>query len=234
MRATNDWFHRRGGAFDDALIATERLLAAGIKPRWQLFLTTKLLPELDDLLGLIRRIRLPERVGELGGQFQLFIHPPGPDHEARKIEGLRPTLNQIVDLPASILESTRKHFAREDLWHTEAHLHAEILAGGDTRDDQNIFPEVLWFFICSKWDVFANIGTLEPWWCLGNLKQDSVASIIARFENEENLGLQTLFHRSPQELALRYGNPRGQKVYSIKEDLLSLYRGEHCEGEWKR
>jgi len=232
-KETNDWFHRRKGAFDDALAATERLLSIGMKPRWQVFLTTKLLPELIGFTELIQSLHLWERVRESGGEFQIYLYPPGPDHEARRIEGYRPTASQVSDLPESILESTRKYLEKDDLWYTEAKLYSEILAENGTNDCKVVEPEELWFLVCSNWDVFANIGTLEKWWCLGNLKRDTVASIFSEFESNRNLGLKTLYQKSPREITVRYGNPMGQKVYSGKEDLLSLYRGVHCESEWK-
>ena len=232
MRETNDWFYRRKSAFDDALTATERLMDTGMKPRWQVFLTTKLLPELEQLLALVDQHRIRERVQALGAEFQIFMHPPGPDYEARAIEDLRPTADRVTDLPEAILAPTRKHFGRDVLWHTEATLYAEILNCDGGKNSDDLLPEVIWFFVCGNWDVFANVGTLEPWWCLGNLKQDSVETIIRRFENDDVPGLIVLFHESPIRLAESYGDPRGQKVYSSKEDLLSLYQGNHCEKKW--
>lgn len=233
MKETNDWFHRRNGAFDDALIATKRLLDAGMKPRWQVFLTTKLLPELSEFLGLVDRLRLRDRVQELGAEFQIFMHPPGPDQEARRIEEFRPMAEQVADLPETILEPSREHFSKKVLWQTEETLYAEILERGDAARVADSLPEVLWLFVRNNWDVFANVGTLEDWWCLGNLKREDVESILRELESDDVIGLRTLFHESPAELARHYGNSKGQKVYSSKGDLLSLYRGEHCETLWK-
>lgn len=230
LKETNDWFHRRHGAFDDALIATERLLEAGMKPRWQLFITMKLLPELNEFLELVGQLHLRERVNELGGEFQIFMHPPGPDYEGRRIENLRPTADDVANLPDAILTPSREHLGRQTLWETESALHAAILEGAATRD-QGSLSEVIWFFVCNNWDVFANLGTLEPWWSLGNLKNDTVETILSRFENDESLGLQSLCKPSI-ELAETYGNPKGRKVYSGTGELLSLYRGRHCEREW--
>ena len=56
MEETNDWFYRRRGAFQDKLTATERLLDVGIKPRWQIFLTQKIIPEIGDLLKIVERL----------------------------------------------------------------------------------------------------------------------------------------------------------------------------------
>ncbi len=230
---TNDWFHRRKGAFQDSLVATERLLKAGMKPRWQIFLTTKLLPELDELLELVDQLQLRERVREFGAEFQIFLHPPAPDHEARRIEDLRPTAEQVMNLPEVILAPTRKHFSREVLWQTEEALYTELLSGG-TAEAGDSLPDALWFLVCGNWDVFSNVGTLEPWYCLGNLKHDSVESILHRYEHDDVPGLRVQFHKPPAELAERYGDPRGQNIYSGKADLLSLYRGLHCEREWNR
>jgi len=82
MEETTDYFTRRRGSFRDNLMATERLLEVGIKPRWQLFLTTLIIPELGDLLHLAESMNLEKRVSNIGGEFEIFIHAPGPDGEA--------------------------------------------------------------------------------------------------------------------------------------------------------
>lgn len=235
VEETNDWFYRRRGAFKDALTATERLLEIGMKPRWQLFLTKKMLPEIDELLSLISHLRLHERVRLLGKEFQFFMHLPGPDHEARKIEYLRPTMEETADLLKEMLKTSRKHFGKETLWQPESELYVSILKNGEEPPSgEEILPEVLWFFVTNNWDVFTNLGTLEEWWRLGNMKEDSVETIICRFEHDEVLGLKVLLLHPPKKLAEEYGNPRGGKIYSGKDDLLSLYRGEHCEKIWRR
>lgn len=234
LEDTNDWFHRRQGAFDDALAATERLLERGMKPRWQLFLTTKLLPELSEFLGLADRLLLRERVEELGSEFLMFLHLPGPEHEARRIEGFRPSADLVLNLPESILAASRKHLGRELLWQTEAALYAGILDADAAPATGGSLPEALWLFVTGTWDVFSNIGTMEPWWCLGNLKREPVGSIIRRVEQNDVLGLQVLYRKSGAELAEVYGAPAGQKIHSTEGDLLSLYRGKHCEREWNR
>lgn len=230
MEKTTDWFHRRRGAFNDALTATERLLEVGMKPRWQIFLTTKLIPELEELLCLVGDLKLRERFESLDSEFQLFMHPPGPDHEARNIEHLRPTIEDVTCLPVEIMEASRKHFGREILWQPEGELCEAILKeGNEPLDAETVLPEVLWIFVTSTWNVFSNIGTLEEWWKLGNLKEDSVESIIRRFEGDEVVGLQTLLHYTPRKLAEEYGDLNGRQVYSDEDNLLSLYRARHCE-----
>jgi sulfatase maturation enzyme AslB (radical SAM superfamily) len=232
MEEVTDWFYRRKGAFKDAAAATDRLLDIGMKPRWQIFLTTKLLPDIEALMELAQKLHLRERVHDVGGEFQIFIHPPGPDHEGRKIEEFRPTASKLEDLPEELLKSSRKHLKRDILWRTEEALIDEIISS--TGSDEVMEPEMLWFFICGNWDVYSNAGTLEPWWRLGNMKKDRIESIFRRYETDDVPGLQVLFHKPAVELAQIFGNPAGQKIYSDAGDLLSLYRGNHCEKEWNR
>jgi hypothetical protein len=237
MEETNDWFYRRKGAFNDALTATERLLEGGMKPRWQIFLTKKLLPELDDLLHLIEHLKLRERVQELGGEFQLFMHPPGPDGEGRKIEYLRCTAEEVAALPEEILAPSKKHLGKVILWRTEREF-CELIVKDDKKqpDNEKLLGEVsqFWFLIKNNWDVYSNVGTLEPWWRLGNLKTDSVQTIIQRFERDEIPGLDVLLHFPKSELVKQYANPDGSKIYSGSVDLLSLYQSKHCEKNWNQ
>ena len=233
LEDTNDWFHRRRGAFQDAITATKRLLEAGIRPRWQLFLTKKIFPDIGGLLKLVEKMKLRERTPSLGGEFDLFMHTPGPDGEARNIEYLRPTINETKSIPEEIIESSRKHFGRERLWQPEAELVSQILNDEDVFPYAYSYPQVLWFLIKSNWDVFPNMGTMEEWWKLGNLKQDSVSSILVNFEKNSTVGLKAIFEVSPKELAKQYGDGHGSKVYSSKQDLLSLFVGNYCEEVWR-
>jgi len=235
MEETTDWFYRRKRAFKDALIATERLLEVGMKPRWQFILTKKLIPEIDELMNLIDQLQLHKRVRELGSEFQLFMHTPDPDYEARKIEYLRPTLDDVLSLPEAILDPSRRHLGKQVLWRTESELYEEIIKDNEIRPgDERVLdePHQFWLFVMNNWDVYSNIGTLEPWWRLGNLKIDSVETIMQRFKNDENLGLEILLHYSQKKLAEEYGDPQGKKIYSGKNDLLNLYHAGHCEKIW--
>ncbi|MBD3243281.1 MAG: hypothetical protein GF331_22010, partial [Chitinivibrionales bacterium] len=134
LEATNDWFHRRRGAFADALSATDRLLKAGVKPRWQLFLSTKVLSELVDFTEMVERLELKKRVQYLGAEFEIFAHLPGPDYEGRKIESLRPTVEQLQSIPQVLTAASQRHFGRQTLWHSEGTLHSQIRAGSTGRD----------------------------------------------------------------------------------------------------
>jgi hypothetical protein len=226
---TQDWFYGRKGAYADCVKATERLLQVGLKPRWQLFLTRRLLPDVDELLRVVDRMRLRQRVEALGGAFQMFVHPPGPDGDARRIEHLRPTLQETRALPADLVEASQRYLRRDPLWQTEADLLARIEADEDRYPHTYSYPDRLCFYVTSEWDVYSNMGTLEPWWRLGNLLRDGVDRVVRRFEVNDCAGLRTVYSVPAHDLARRYGNPRGRRVYSSADDLLALYLARHCE-----
>ncbi len=224
---TNDWFYQRKGAYQDAINATMRLLEVGIKPRWQLFQTKKILPQLDEIMKLIDELDLRKRVEELGGEFELFMHDPGPTGEGMNLEPLRITTSDLKHIPEELVESTRKHFNQEELYHTERDLLEEI----QSEDDREIgitYSPVLWFFVKSNWDVFPNVGSLEPWWRMGNLKRDTLESIFSAFLTNQTIGLNTVSTKSTKEIAHLYGNRGSDRVYMSKKDLIDLYVERYC------
>ena len=227
LQETQDWFHRRRGAFEDSITATQRLLDAGMKPRWQFFLTKNIVPDLAGLMKLVDELRIRERVRALGGEFVMFMHPPGCEGEGRHIYDLSAEIEDTEAIPAELVESSKKHFNTEDLWTVESDVIARAMRDPDSRLDPPPYPERLYFFVLGNWDVFSNLGTLDPWWKLGNLKTDSVASIIDAFEHDVPLGLRVHKIVSLRDLALRYGNPQSRFVVN---GIPSYWRERYCAG----
>lgn len=234
MRETNDWFYRREGAFKDAILATERLLDVGIKPRWQLFLTKKIIPELGNILNLVKKLKLRERVAALDGEFEIFLHTPGPDGNARRIEYLRPDIEETKNIPSEIIEESKLYLKVENLWYKEDELIKKILEVGEEFPYAYKYPDALWLLIAGNLDVFANFATLEPWWKLGNLNKDSIEKIFQNFENNTPLGLYAIYNVSSKELIKKFGNPNSTLIYTNKDDLLSLYLGNFLEWKLRR
>jgi len=214
MEKTTDYFYRRKGAFRDCITATQRLLSAGIAPRWQLFLTEPILPELGDLIRLVESMNLEEHVSRIGGEFCIFIHTPGPDGEAWNIEHLRPSVNIISQIPDYLVEKTKRHFGittiEEAIGYAENDLLPEILC--DPKP-YSYMPDRLAFMVNSDLDVYSNIAEPMPWWRLGNLGIDGISAIMRRFENDELPGMQANFHIPVSELAKMYGEKGSRKIY---------------------
>lgn len=233
MEKTTDYFTRRTGSFRDNLIATERLLEVGIKPRWQLFLTEPIISELDDLLALADSMNLEKRVSDIDGEFDVFIHAPSPDGEAWNIEHLRPDADVLGQIPKYLVDKTKAHFdassIEEALGYAEADLLPKLL------DDSKPYaskPEHLYFMITSDLDVFSNIAEPMPWWRLGNLKTEGINSIMKRFESDETPGMQAHFHIPVSTLADMYGQKDSRKIYNIDDLKIRLVR-QWAQEQWQ-
>jgi len=234
LEEVQDWFCRRRGAFRDSLLATERLLDAGMKPRWQLFLTKKILPDLPGLMKLVDEMRLRERVRALGGDFVMFMHPPALSGEGIHLADIHATLSDIKLIPKELVESSRRHFGTENMWPTEAETLSRILSGAEPAKPPYSYPEKLWFIVAANWDVYTNMGNQgsgAPCWILGNLKRDSLSNIIANFEEDRILPLRLNRPKVLREAARRYGNPHSRDIVN---EIEGYWYERYCEAEWRR
>jgi len=180
-------------------------------------------------LNLVEKMRLREKVRALGGEFEIFLHTPGPDGNARKIEYLRPTIEETRDIPLEIVEISKVYLKVESLWYTEGELNKQILDEEDEFPYAYEFPELLWLFIKNNFDVSSNFATLEPWWKLGNLKRDPVDKVFQNFEENKIPGLYTIYNISPKELVKTFCDPKSTLIYTNKDDLLALCLGKFLE-----
>lgn len=213
---TNDWFFGRKGAFHDNLVATERLLEVGIRPRWELFFTKRILPELSELLKLVDQMQLYKRTEAIGGEFVILLHTPAPDGEAWNIEHLRPTIEDLAMVPSELRECSERYLGCP-IGEAESALVSRMLQEEPAFPSAYSYPEEPGFFVTSNFDVFSNIGELAPWWKLGDLKRDSLDSIIDRFEEDKAPGLHAIYNIPASELAQRFGRRNGKRIYSPAE-----------------
>ncbi len=220
LERITDYFTRRTGSFRDSLVATERLLESGIRPRWQLFLTKGVVAELDEFVALIHSLHLEERSRHLGHDFEVFVNLPSPDGEAFNIEHLRPTPDVLAALPDYLAEKTRRHYSAGTLEECLGRPEREWLPELSAEDEPLApYPDRLTFMVTPDLDVFSNLGEPVPWWRLGNLMADGLGWIIHRFERDEVPGLYVSHHVPVSQLARTYGRTQSRLLYS-REDLI--------------
>jgi len=234
LEETTDWFTRRRGSFRDNLTSTERLLAAGIRPRWQLFLTERILPDLPGLLALVEKMSLEDRVRELGHEFHIFIHTPSPSGEGFHIEHLRPTVDALQAIPPYLAEKTLRHLGVSSLteWIGEAEgdLVTQLLK---VSTPVGFYPAIIAFFVTPELDVYPNSGEVAPSWRLGSLAGDGLDTIMMRFERDEVPGLYANFRVPISELAERYGRPQSRLLHS-RSTLLDRWTRMYAEEMHRR
>jgi hypothetical protein len=233
LEKATDWAHRRRGAFQDLLIATERLLAAGIRPRWQWFFTKRILPDLPGLIALVEELRLRERCEALGGPFTLFLHCPGPDGEAWHLEYLRPTAKDLAHVPNWLREQSEKHTGHA-IGEPEGKLVKTL-----SKEDRPSWASTadlsgntgLWFHVEPNFDLYAAACEITPWFRLGNLRHDGLAYCLDVFENDRTPGFRAMFHVPVSELARRYGRPRGRRIFhpsDLKSRWVIMWARDKC------
>jgi len=225
LEKATDWGHRRRGAFRDALIATERLLEAGIRPRWQWFFTKRIIPDLPGLIALTEELRLKQRCEALGGPFTLFLHCPAPHGEAFHIEHLRPTVADLDKIPAWLREQSEQH----RLGLAEGDLVCQLREEYSPVRDRT--PGDPWLGIMPNFDVHPIWDEITPASRLGNLKADGLYSIIDALENDRTPLLQATCHIPVSELACRFGRPHGRRIYTpsdLKSRLAHMWAETEC------
>jgi hypothetical protein len=233
LERNTDYFSRRRGAFRDSLLATERLIEAGIRPRWQLFLTERVIPELEAFVDLIGSLELERRVRQLGREFEVFVHGISPDGEAFQIEHLRPTVDILAALPRYLVDKTLQHRAKPTLAACLGKAERDWLPGL-LQEDRPLaaYPDTLGFMVTPGGDVYSNLAEPMPWWKLGNMAADGMGSIMSCFERAGNPGLHANCHLSVSELARTYGREDSALLYD-RDDLIARWLRLWAEARWQ-
>ncbi|MCK9222688.1 MAG: radical SAM protein [Limnochordia bacterium] len=223
LEANTDYFTRRAGSFQDNLLATERLLDQSIAPRWQLFLSNRVIDELDAFVELIQELKLEERVARLGKEFVVFVNLPTPVGEAFVHEHLRPSAQVLDRLPKYLSDKTIKHFQAVDLSSALGKPESAWLPElSQNNEPYAQTPSLLAFLVTPELEVFTNLGELTPAWSLGNLERDGIKEIIRRYEFDVVLGLQGFYHVPVSTLATTYGRKDSALLYG-KGDLITRW-----------
>jgi len=217
MEDNTDWFMRRKGAFCDQLIATDRLIDAGITPRWQLFLTKRCLHELGDFLRFIYDLKLHKRCEEIGGKFEIFIGGMSPKGSGYELDNIRVDVSDLYQIPEELISICREGINMLG--------HPECTLIDDLRNNYNppgICANIPCLSVNADYDVYPNIAEAAEWWRLGNLRADGIDKILKAYRNETTPGMKANRTIPLAELSKRYGDPYSKKLYD-KSDLVRRF-----------
>jgi hypothetical protein len=207
MEENTEWFIRRKGAWGEWLLATERLISAGISPRWQVVITKRCLHETGELVRLMKELRLWERCEKFGGKFEFFIGNGDPEGNCLEIEDLRVEEKDLPLISPELIGLSRDGL---NMGKPEYQLVEEMLLNNDAP---NIKPPIPCVMINADYDVYPNIAEPTEWWRLGNLKTDGVDAIIKAYRDETPPGMKANREIQVSELAKRYGDPKSSRMY---------------------
>jgi len=216
MDGVTDWATSRVGAFQDNLLATERLIETGIAPRWQLFITKRSLADLEPFLRLITDLNLHKRCEAIGQKFEVLISGVSPEGNGYGLEDERIEEGDLPLIPQGLIDICREGI--ELLGQPEYVLLDSLLA--DSSPPNVEAPPAI--VINADFDAYPNIAEPTEWWRLGNLKTDGIDTILKAHRNETTPGMGMNRTVPISELARRYGGKGSTKLYD-KSDLVCRF-----------
>jgi len=173
--AMTDKYTGRKGAYREILRSIELLLGNGIQPRIQAFVNQETIDEMH---------LVDELIGSYGIE-SAFAHQGGCTGAGMKLYDIWPTPETLERMPPLLTELSLKHWQIANLCEifgeTELNLYHALSGSEDTR---SFVTDAPYFWVDHKWDVYPNICSPAPHWCLGNLKRDGAQAIVACYLNE--------------------------------------------------
>ena len=216
MEEATDWGVNRKGAFKDSILATNRLIEAGIAPRWQLFATKRGLDDFDAFTRLIYELDLFKRCEAMGLKFEVFVNSFSPEGNGFLIDHETLEEGDLIKIPQGLIDICRDSidFGKpEYIWLEEM---------TNDKSTPNLSANRPCISIDARFDAYPNIAEIAPWWRLGNLKTDGADAVIKAYRDETTPGMKANREMPISKLARRYGVKDSKKLYD-KSDLLSRF-----------
>ena len=207
------------GAFAGTCLAIERAQAAGLSVGGNVFLTAESLPQLDELVGVVRPLT--------GTCFESAGYLPTP--RSRRNERLRLTLPDLAPVAArleALADPINCGFWRTLEARTEAAYVRQALAG-EWPPTPDPAPGELALVCRPNLDVYSGLAGLYRV-RHGNLRADGVATVLRRAlacgrQRDDALWFGPGPLPAPEELAARFGDPDGLKVHPFHESARYLW-----------
>jgi len=207
MEGTTDWGINRKGAFKDSILATNRLIEAGIAPRWQLFATKRGLDDYEQFTRLIYELDLIKRCEAIGHKFDVFVNCFSPEGNGFYIDDETLEEGDLAKIPQGLIDICRDSI--ENFGKPEYALLDELASD---NSPPNASANMHYISINADYDAYPNIAEIAPWWRLGNLKTDGVDAIIKAYRDETTPGMVMNRTIPIRELAQKYGNKNSKKL----------------------
>lgn len=225
---TTDRYTGRRGAYDDILHAINTLLAHGIAPRIQIFVNKDNVDELPLIDRLISDMDLIHRCAAIGQTFVCFMHQGSCDGENEKLYPIRPTPDDLRNLPPRLVDMSLQFWQAENIQQvfgqTEEALFAELAHSTDT---ENLAENEPVLYIDKDFNVYPNFGAMEPSWCLGNLKAAGAAAILRNFSENRTPAQHTRLTTPVCEMVKALGDPHSQRLFA-RDDYIQYLLNRYC------
>lgn len=231
---TTDYYTGRKGAYREILQAIDILIENQIAPRIQVFVNKANIDELPLVEKLILENHLPERCAAFGGEFTCFVHQGSCDGENAKLYGVRVTQDDLKKIPPMLLDYTLKHFHAKNLnevfGQTEQELYQKLIM--DTSTGSYVVDSPV-LYVDNAYNVYPNISTPAPYWCLGNLKESGAEKILQNYLSGKSIA-QTVRREIPFcEIVKQCGDPNSLRLFA-EQDYIEYLLNQYCERKGSR
>lgn len=228
LESNTNYFTNRPNAFKELLNAIEILIENQIVPKIQLFINKKNINELNKFMNLIEKLKIKERVEEFG-EFIMFAHLGTPTGENLKNICYRITEKDLKQIPEKLYKMSETYLNTKTPFGISEHiLYEKYIKSEQYIDLKSELKKAnyLGLYINYKFDCYPTILSTAPYLKLGNLKQDSAATIIENYLQDKAYIFQVSKNIKIKDLVKEFGNQKG--IWLFEEDeylpyLLELY-----------
>lgn len=226
---TTDFYTGRKGAYKEILQAIDILIENEISPRIQVFVNKHNIEELSLIEKLILENNLERRCENFGGEFACFVHQGSCDGENAKLYQLRVTQEDISKIPQLLANLTLKHFNAANLievfGHTERDLYKKLVNEAST---QSYVVDTPVFYVDGNFNVYPNVSTPAPYWCLGNLKAHSAEEILQNYLQSNSIAQSMRLKVPICQIVKSSGNPNSLRLFD-EQDYVIYLLNKYCE-----
>lgn len=222
LESNSNYFIGRPGAYKELLNALNILIDNEIIPEIEIIINKKNLGDLNKLLILIDKMGIKQKVEAFGGKFIMYAKVGRPMGENLRNIAYRITEKDLRQIPDRLFLET-KNFTKSDIPFgiPEYKLYEKYIKKVEFI---NLKENKLRLYIDYKFDVYF-LNT-NPYFKLGNLKQDQVSEILDNYKNNKSF-IQSVNIRI-NELVEKFGNQKG--IWLFKEEDYLLYLLElYCQ-----
>lgn len=212
----------RVGAYQETMLAAQRIKAKGLRIGYNIFLTKENLAQFDRMIEGTRIVGADELSIEIANY--------NPTTRGRRYEPSRPELNELLPLAKKISQLSnfwKAKWADLDQYTEAAHLKNALENSGNSFDYTN--GSRLQLVCRNNLDVHLGVARLYGE-RLGNLREDGAEQVLGKGVAHGMLSSEAVFYSpdrfppvetfpSVAELARKFGDAQGQKVYLRSESM---------------
>lgn len=224
-----DYYTGRKGAFQDIIKAMDILLENGIAPRIQFFLNKDTVSQLPWMEKLIDQLELEKRCQQIGREFHFFTHLGSCDGENEKLYPIRSDLSDVAKIPDYLLQKTFAHFhttSIEEIFGQPERYWCQQWINDDSTIDFTTQEPV--FYVDCWFNVYPNITNTSKYFLLGNMKTESMDTILKRYRDNQSIGQKVAKSIPTKELVKQVGDPQSARLFDPESYRIYLIN-RYCQ-----